>query len=112
MNQLELNHIAHAAILQQSLDVAKSLRSILIEDLDQRAQDMPGRAVHLIHNMALFHALTGINFPCHSDADKGVLNEYIEHTKILLPQFLDIVESLKDFESSGTTDSEISPSQE
>ena len=99
MNQLELNRIAELFVQKQSIEVAKKLDSILIEDLKERAEQMPGSAVHHIHNVALFDSLLRINSLFQiKNRSEAASREYLEHAETLKPKFLDIVNSLKDFE--------------
>ena len=106
MDQLELNAITKYSIQCQSFEVAKKLKGFLSEDLKIRAEEMPTSTVHYIHNMALFHTLLGINCFCITKKNsKAGLQEYLEHAETLRPKFLDIVESLKDFESTDKSSS-------
>lgn len=99
MNQLELNAIAKHFIQSQSFEVAKKLKGFLSEDLKEKIEELPGSTVHYIHNMALFDTLLGINCFCiPNNTSKAGLQEYLEHAKMLRSKFLDIVDSLKDFE--------------
>jgi transketolase C-terminal domain/subunit len=99
MNQIELNKIARDFLESRSIDIAKKIRRILADDLEEKIQEMSGPTLHCIHNMALFYTLTGINVMFASDAaSEEALSEYFEHTKTLRPKFFAIVESLKDFE--------------
>jgi hypothetical protein len=103
MNQLELNAIAKHFIQRQSFEVAKKLKGFLTEDLKERAEELPGPLVHYIHNMAVFDTLLGINclFTQKNESETG-LQEYLEHAETLRLKFLDIVDSLKDFEPTDS----------
>ena len=99
MNQLELNNIAKLFVHSQSLEVANKLDTIFTEDVKERVKQVPGPAVHHIHNMALFYAMVRINCLYQTNnSSEAAAREYLEHTEILKPKFLDIVNSLKDFE--------------
>ncbi|MFC1762826.1 hypothetical protein ACFL6U_12205 [Planctomycetota bacterium] len=102
MNQLELNQIAQAFVQQQSVEVARSVKSVLSKDLDERVQELPGLAVRHIHNMALFNVLLGINLQFQSENNQeSALRECLTHAESIRPKFLDIIESLQDFQPSG-----------
>jgi len=113
MNQLELNNIAKLFVQSQSIEVAKKLRTVLSEDLDERVTQMPGQAVHHIHNVALFDALLGINCLFHAkNPSEAGLREFLEHAETLRPKFLDIVDSLKDFEPTSKKNENKNPTDE
>lgn len=113
MNQLEPNRIAELFVRSQSIEVAKKLRTVLSEDLDERVMQMPGPVVHHVHNVALFDALLGINCLFHTkgSAEAG-LREYLGHAETLMPKFLDIVDSLKDFKPASEQGEDNNPASE
>lgn len=99
MNQLELNNIAKLFVHSQSLEVANKLGTILAEDVKERVKQVSGPAVHHIHNMALFYTMVRINSLYQTNSNsKAALQEYLEYVEALKPKFLDLVNSLKDFE--------------
>jgi len=113
MNQLEQNRIAEFFIHNQSIDVTKKLESVLTEDLKEKGKEIPGSAVHYIHNIALFYALLRINclFQAKSRSE-AASREYLEHAEKLKPQFFDIVDSLKDFEPTSKKNENKNPTDE
>ena len=102
MNQMELNKIAINFIQKQSLEVAKKLKGVLADDLRERAKEIGGPAVHYVHNRALFDTLLVINclFTSRKQSQEAV-QEYQEYAETLRSNFLDIVESLQDFEPTS-----------
>ena len=102
MNQSELNRIAMSLIEKLSLEVATKLKSVLTDDLKELLKEMPGLTVHYIHNVALFEVLMLINCAFYSEnRSRDDLKEYCEYAETFRAKFLDIVESLKDFQPSG-----------
>ena len=102
MNQLELNRIAGDFIRSQSVELARKLKDVLAADLAERVKGLAGPTVHHIHNVALFDTMLGINCLFQTrDHSKAAVREYIEHAETLRPDFIDIVDSLKDFEPTG-----------
>jgi len=99
MNQAQLNHVAQNYLMNQSLQVACKLRDFLFDDAEKRSKQIDGPSLYYIHNMALFICLMMINnvFLEKNDSLEAVM-EYLDHAETLRPQFLDIVESLQDFE--------------
>jgi len=98
MNQMEMNRIAMHFIEGQSAEVAAKLRDVLYDDVEERAKKIGGPALHYIHNIALFYCLVSLNnlFLIENESDEA-LKQYLKRAETLRPQFLDIVESLKDF---------------
>ena len=105
MNQLEQNRIAEFFIHNQSIDVTKKLESVLTEDLKEKGKEVPGSAIHYIHNIALFYALLRINclFQAKTSSEAAT-RQYLEHAETLRPKFLDIVDSIKDFRPTSEKD--------
>ena len=99
MNQAELNKAGEIFILNQTVEVARKIDSTLTEDLTERINELPGTTIHHVHNMALFYAVTKLNslFQLTNDS-KESMREYMEHAESLKTRFLDIVDSLKDFQ--------------
>jgi hypothetical protein len=113
MNQLEQNRIAEFFIHNQSLEVANKLDTILTEDVKERVKQVPGPAVHHIHNMALFYAMVRINCLYQTnEGSKAESRQYIERAETLKLQFFDIVDSLKDFRPTSEKDENENPTDE
>ena len=99
MNQVELNTVGQIFIENRSIEVAHKLGVVLHEDLEERAKQIPGPIVHYIHNLALFDVLLKLNCLFQNvDHSYEACEEYLEHAESLKIQFLNIVDSLKDFE--------------
>ena len=102
MNQIELNRIAMSFVKSQSIEVAEKLRDVLHNDVEHRAKQIAGPPLHYIHNMALFDCLVMLNtFFISKDNSKEAASEYVKYAETLRPKFLDIMESLKDFEPTA-----------
>jgi len=99
MNQIELNKIAMSFLKNKSDEVASKLREVLRKDVQKRVGQISGRALNHIHNMALFNSLICVNalFAEKNDSMDATI-EYAKHVETLRPKFLDLVESLQDFE--------------
>jgi len=104
MNQLEQNRIAEFVIHSQSLEVTNKLETVLTEDLKEMGKEIHGSVVHYIHNIALFYGLLRINclFQANNNSE-AASRQYLEHAKTLRLKFLDIVDSLKDFEPTDSS---------
>ena len=99
MNQFEQNKIAEFFIHSQSLEVTDKLEEVLVEDIKEQRKEIPGSIAHHIHNIALFYTLLRINSMFQANnSSKAASRQYLEHAETLKPKFLDIVDSLKDFE--------------
>jgi len=99
MNQAQLNQVAMNSLINQSCEVAVKLRDILIDDIKERSRQIDGPSVHYIHNMALFNCLMMINGFClEKNNSREMIKDYVDYAETLKSQFLDIVESLQDFE--------------
>jgi len=102
MNQAELNEIAVHFIRTQSAEVASKIRDLFHEDAQERADQIAGLPLHYIHNMALFDCLVCLNsFFTIENTSKEAVKEYTRYAETLRPKFLDIMESLKDFEPTA-----------
>lgn len=113
MNQLELNNIAKLFVHNQSLEVTNKLDRILTEDLKERVKQIPGPAVHHIHNTALFYALLRINSMYQTNSSsKEDTRQYIEYAETFKAQFFDIVDSLKDFRPMSEENENNNPTNE
>ena len=113
MNQIELNNMAKLFVQNQSLEVADQLDRIFAEDLKERVKQIPGPAVHHIHNMALFYALLRINSIYQTNSSsKEDTRQYIEHAETFKAQFFDIVDSLKDFRPMSEKNENNNPTNE
>jgi len=99
MNQLELNTIAMNFIEHQSAEVAAKIKDVFHKDAQERSEQIAGPTLHYIHNIALFDCLVMLNtfFMVENKSQESV-NEYLKYAETLRPKFLDIMESLKDFE--------------
>lgn len=109
MNQIELNKIAMSFLMSQSAEVASKIREFLHKDAQERADQMVGRPLHYIHNMALFECLVYLNsFFTIENNSREAVKEYAKYAETLRPRFLDIMESLRDFEPTvgNTKDNE------
>lgn len=102
MNQTELNEIATHFIRTQSSEVASKISDLLHEDSQERADQIAGLPLHYIHNMALFDCLAYLNsFFAMENNSKEAVREYSKYAETLRPKFLDIMESLKDFQPTA-----------
>ena len=101
MNRTELDVAAGLFVYNQSIELADKIGDVLSEDVASRVKQMSSPIAHYVHNLALFYALARINclFLSNNDSDEAC-EEYHEHVESLKTQFLDIVDSLKDFEPS------------
>jgi hypothetical protein len=106
MNQIELNKIAMNFIKRQSLEVTVKLIDVLARDGECRSKQVGGRALHHIHNMALFNCLASINnFFITEDNSPDAVQQYTDFADTLRPKFLDIMEDLRDFRpTNGKTE--------
>ena len=104
MNRTELDVAAGLFIHNQSIEIAEKIDAVLSEDIASRVKQMSSPIAHYVHNLALFYALARINclFLSNNDSDEAC-EEYQEHAESLKTQFLDIVESLKDFEPKNNS---------
>ena len=102
MNQTELNKIAEHFLRDQSIEVAAKLRNALHEDAEERSQRIGGLALHYVHNISLFDCCVWLNsFFTMEDDSKEAVEEYVRYVETLRPKFLDLLESLRDFEPSA-----------
>lgn len=102
MNQVLLNKIAMNFLTSQSAEVGSKLRDLLHKDAQERADQIAGLPLHYIHNMALFDCLVCLNsFFTMENTSKEAVKEYVRHAETLRPKFLEIMESLKDFEPTA-----------
>ena len=99
MNQAELNRIAIGYIEMQSVEVARKIDSVLRDDLLKRSESLNGPVIHHIHNLAIYHSLVKLNgiFRIDDESDEAV-NEYCELAYSLKPKFIELTETLKDFQ--------------
>ncbi|MFA6186466.1 MAG: hypothetical protein WC770_04535 [Phycisphaerae bacterium] len=104
MNQIELNRIAMNYIEMQSIELASKIDLILTDDLLKKMKEHNGPTIHHIHNLAIYNSLAKLNslFQVNSNSEKS-LSEYCELAESLKPKFMEIVETLKDFQPSGET---------
>ena len=79
--------------------MASKLKAVLSEDLDERAKDIPGPTVFHIHNVVLFDCLIMLNsLPALENSSREAVREYLQYAETIRPKFMDIMESLKDFQ--------------
>jgi hypothetical protein len=107
MNQAELNRIANNYIRMQSIEVASKIDSIFEEDLAERKKEQSGQAVHHIHNLALYTTVARINcaFVVNDDSQEAV-RQYCILVESLEPKFMEIIETLKDFQPTNKEQSD------
>lgn len=101
MNQTELNRIANNYIQLQSGEIASKITSVLSEDLHKRSTELNGPTIHHIHNEALFHSLVILNsISLTENRSKETVHEFCSLAESLKPKFMEIIEALKDFQST------------
>ncbi|MHB9068799.1 MAG: hypothetical protein ACYC54_00355 [Sedimentisphaerales bacterium] len=102
MDQKLLNTLAMEVIDRHRTEAFRELRELLERDCEKRQEQIPGMAVHHVHNVALFDCLVWLN-PLFSreNHSEEAWQEYLIFASTLEPKFREIVNNLKDFRSSG-----------
>lgn len=107
MDQRMLNTIALDTIDQHRAEAFAELRELLNRDAKKRQEQIPGMAIHHVHNTILFDCLVWLNhiYSFEDDSEKA-WKEYIDYAETLLPQFSEIVNNLKDFRPTSIKNKE------
>ena len=102
MDQKLLNMIALDTIDSHHCQVVSKLKDFFNRDIKKRSKDLPGAAVHHVHNTSLFECLIWMNpVFCRTNKSEQAFDEYMKFAETLKPKFMEIVESLKDFQPTG-----------
>lgn len=102
MDQKLLNTIALDTLASHRSQVCSKLRDFFNRDGKKRGRELPGAAVHHVHNTSLFECLVWLNpVFCRKDKSEKAFDEYTKFAETLRPNFMEIVEALKDFQPTG-----------
>lgn len=99
MNQKQLNQIAVSFINKESEKVADKLKETLKKDASECKLPVSKEGMHHIHTQAIFNLLRIIIIICYGnkDASEQEVKEYLRYAESLRPEYMNIVEALKDF---------------